>query len=99
MYRGTTPTHIFTLPYDLGEISALSIAYEQGGNIILEKSMEDVLVNGNTISVVLSQEETLLFDSNMTASVQIRVRTGNGSALASKPITLDVGAILRDGVL
>lgn len=44
LYRGTTPTHSFTLPDELKEVelAALYITYRQGGNTVLEKSLSTV---------------------------------------------------------
>lgn len=67
--RGTTPTQIFTLPNELfmRDIRDVSIAYKQRNKTILVKHLEDChfltdLDNEKDIVVVLSQEETLLFN-------------------------------------
>lgn len=67
--RGTTPTQIFTLPDELSmkDIRDVSIAYKQKGRNVLVKHLEDChfltdLDSEKDIVVVLSQEETLLFN-------------------------------------
>ena len=64
MYKGTTPTYILTLPQDIDLDNASEVVvtfsdfhYQR----ILEKSGADLTIEDNTISVFLSQEETLRF--------------------------------------
>ena len=102
--RGTTPQHVFTLPRDLADVqlAALYITYKQGGRIVLEKMLEDDGVNrsGASISVDLTQAETFLFSPDYGAvSVQLRLKTTAGSTLASNVIQIDVGSILKEGVI
>lgn len=37
--RYTTPTHIFTVPFDTGTISMMAVIYKQGGNVVLVKDL------------------------------------------------------------
>lgn len=115
MRRGTTPIHTFEVDIDLNHIVALYVTYKQGKKIILEKSLEDedsIVLNPEekTISVKLSQEDTLKFkDKNWTylypnlnssdtmVKVQIRLKYVNGVALASNIMLLDVTEILKEG--
>lgn len=64
MYKGTTPTYIFTLPEDIDLSSAESVYvtfsktnYEE----ILTKQGDELEIDANTVSVYLSQDETLSF--------------------------------------
>lgn len=104
MTRGTTPTLEFTLPFDTDTIDALNIAFSQktkaycDARLVLEKALEDCTVSGKTISLTLSQEDTLLLDASQDVEIQLRVLSGE-SALASQIIKVPVGRILRDGVL
>lgn len=101
MYRGTTPTHTFTLPdsYIGIDFDVVYITYAQHGKTVLEKTKEDVTIADGKITVVLQQEDTLKFCSNYTVYIQIRARTSNGMAVASKPIKISTEAILKDGVI
>lgn len=99
MIRGTTPTHIFTLPFDGELITKLNIAYAQGGRIVLEKELADCHIEGNKISVTLTEDETLLFDSNKAmAEIQLRVGCGE-ERLASHIMHITTQRILKDGCL
>lgn len=99
MYRGTTPTLTFTLPFAGNQITALNLCFDQQGEIVLEKSLEDCKVDGNTLQVKLTEEETLLFDSQKVM-VDMQLRVGCGDArMASNIIHVPVERILKDGCL
>lgn len=59
--RYTTPTHIFTVPFDTGTISMMAVIYKQGGNVLLVKDLEDCTLGDKTVSCTLTEEETSLF--------------------------------------
>lgn len=99
MIRGTTPTHTFTLPFDVDLIKSLRVIYQQNDETVLIKTLTDCAVAGNVISYKLTQEETLQFAQNAKVSIQIRVLTNDGDALASRICTVGVGACLEDGVI
>lgn len=61
MYRGTTPTHIFTLPFNVEQLKKVEITYEQLGQIILQKTETDCTLEGKIIRLELTQEESRLF--------------------------------------
>lgn len=110
MRRGTTPTLTFTLPYDIA-ISALYITFVQGDKTILEKTIDDVTIDGNKITLSLTQDDTLLFEAPLSQPqppfskmpdivlIQLRLRDENGNAVASQIIKTTVDAILKDGVI
>lgn len=64
MYKGTTPTYIFTLPEDIDLSSAESVYVtfaKSNYEVILTKQDDELEVSANTVSVYLTQEETLDF--------------------------------------
>lgn len=99
MIRGTTPTHIFTLPFDTDTVADLRVSYAQNCGEILVKNLDDVTLSGNTISVTLTQEDTLKFDHNKRAMAQIKVKTHAGDVMSSDVITVVVERSLNDEVL
>lgn len=99
MRRGTTPTHTFNTDIDLSEASVIWLTYKQGNNTLLTKEMPDMTITTESISVKLTQEETLMFNRNNTVRMQIRARFPDGSAIASNVIQTPVAAILREGVI
>ena len=84
LYKGTTPIHIFVLPFDTNTIENAVVTYSQKGRIIFEKRKDDCIFENNTITVTLSQEETLKFEHSYLAKIQLRVRTYDDAVYASQ---------------
>lgn len=98
MRLGTTPTHTFEVPFPVDTIEDVRIVYEQAGVEVLVKEKYDCEMAGNQISVKLTQEETFLFDSKLSAKAQVRVLTVNGDALASDIIRFEISRVLGEEV-
>ena len=99
MRRGTTPTHTFTLPFSVENVSDALIVYAQADNVILRKTVSQCHMEGNSLSVELTQEETFLFDCSKKVQIQVRVKTDEKTALTSDIITVDVAKCLSNEVL
>ena len=99
MTRGTTPTHTFRLPFSADIAEKIRIIYAQNDNVVLEKSESDCTINGDTISVALSQEDTFSFDTKSNVQIQLRVLTAGNNALASKILIASVAECLTEEVL
>lgn len=100
MRRGTTPTHTFDIsPIEASVLSKVKITYAQGNTVVLVKRTEDCTLEGNTIKLTLTQEETLKFDHKKLVEVQVRVLTAGGDALASYIHNVTVGRLLDEEVL
>ena len=99
MYRGTTPTHTFDMPFDTSIISKVRIVYAQDSVPIIVKETEDCTFAGTVISVKLSQVDTLALDCSKFVNIQIRVLTMGNDALTSDVIRKSVGECLDDEVL
>lgn len=84
MTRGTTPTYIFTLPFDTSILSALRITYSQEGAKVITKTIADCTLDGDNIYCKLTQEETLSLREGEYAVVQLHVLTNAGDALVSE---------------
>ncbi len=84
MYRATTPTHIFTLPFAAEQLKAVRITYRQLGKTVLQKTEADCTLAGNTVRLELTQQESLLFQSTDWVYVQLRAVTDGGKVLASQ---------------
>lgn len=99
MYRGTTPTITFTLPFETSRITALNLCFAQQGEVILEKERAVCKTEGNTLQVSLTEAETLLFDDRK-GMVEMQLRVGCGDArMASNIMQVSVEQILKDGCL
>ena len=100
MRRGTTPTHIFTLPQGMqtSTFSDVYITYSQMGRVVTEKEKDDLTIAENEIRVTLTQEDTLQFLPGKV-EIQIRVKTVSGNAFASDIVVTSAQKILKDGVI
>lgn len=97
MIRGTTPTHDFDVPFDTNTIDELEIAYSQGKDVVLIKTKDECELNGNNISVQLTQDETLRFKEGFT-TIQLRVLR-EGTVMACKAFVIPVGRCLNGDVM
>lgn len=98
--RGTTPTNKFNVSMDLTEATVLYITYSQLGKTVIEKTLEDVTdITAESVSVKLTQEDTLLFKASAQVEIQIRAGFGgeNGDRVRSNIMVADVERILKDG--
>jgi hypothetical protein len=98
--RGTTPRLFFTVPFDPAEAKKIWITFSQNEKEVFTVEKDACEYEGNTISVKLSQKQTLSLSAGSNVSIQIRVSfdgDGMDEALASGIITTSVQRILRDG--
>ena len=77
----------------------MRIIYAQGDTVILIKETDSCTLTDKTVYLTLSQSETLSFNSEQLAKVQIRVLTAGGEALSSPPMTIPVDRCLDREVL
>ena len=99
MIRGTTPTHEFTLPFDTSEIDDLRISYGQCDKEIVVKTRDDCRLDGNTVYVTLTQEDTFSFDCKKAIMIQVRVLKMDGCVLSTDVMIDKVGKCLNNEVL
>lgn len=99
MYRGTTPTISYRLPFSAEQLAEAYITIAQNDEVKIEKSLSECETNGDTITAELTQEDTLKLDKRFPAEIQLRIRTLAGDALATEPDVETVGKILKDGVI
>lgn len=97
MFRGTTPTLEFILPFDTGLLSEAYVTISQKEQIVIDKSMQECSCSENKLVLKLSQAETLKLTCTDIAEIQIRAKTFTGDALASEIIRVWVSEILKDG--
>ena len=81
--RYTTPTHIFTVPFDTGTISMLAVIYKQDDKVVLVKDLSDCELGDKTVSCCLTEAETALFSATPQVQIQLRVGIGNARLRAS----------------
>ena len=83
MTQGTTPTHVFTLPFSTELIKSARVTYAQKRAVVLIKEDEELIMDGESISVRLTQADTLRFRPDDEVEIQLRILTTAGDALAS----------------
>lgn len=90
MVQATTPTFVLTLPetVDLTEPSHFYFTLRQG-HARIEKTDSDLVIDGQTISVYLSQAETLALTPGMV-KLQLNWTYANGSRAASEIVSVNV---------
>lgn len=98
MWRGTTPTHTFTLPEGIRvqDFTVIYITYSQNGSPVLEKEKTDMTLEGNVIRLAFSQADSLLFGAG-PVKIQLRAKTADGKAVASEIVTTTAKEVLKDG--
>ena len=98
MRRGTTPTFDITCDIDLTGYT-IFVTIKQGSiQLDLTHTVEST-ETGCTLSVTLTQEQTLMFSDRPNAAMQIRAIDVSGLAVASNIMAIDVTNILREGVI
>ena len=99
MIRGTAPTFEFTLPFDTVDIAVLHFTMMQGGRIVVGKTLADCTATGRTLSVMLSQMETLDFLTAKPVEMQLRGKMKDGTPFASYVANVSFDRILKGGVI
>lgn len=100
MRRGTTPTICYNIPIDTSLIDVSYITFSQAGQEVFTKELDDCNIGENSLTVTLTQEETLRLSCNgKRVEMQIRLRLNDGTALASNIMTIEVEKTLLDGVI
>lgn len=83
MRIGTTPTHTFELPFEGELVKKYEIIYSQRGEVLVCKTESDGKLEGNVITVQLSQEDTLKFDPNTLIDIQTKILTVDDKVITS----------------
>lgn len=98
MKRGTTPTFTVTCDEDLSDYK-IDLTLKQGATELTITPECEATADGCVLSVTLTQEQTLMFSDRLKANMQIRAVNSAGNAIASNIMYVDVGKILKDGVI
>ena len=99
MIQATTPTFVLTLPdtVDLSEAVNIYFSLKQGG-VSIKKTGDEVVLGGQTVSVYLTQAETLRFKDG-TAELQLNWTYANGARACSNIVSVPVGSNLLKEVV
>lgn len=84
MRRGTTPTFLFVLPTDSACFSGIEIVFVQDGRIILTVDRADLTLDGNEVSFVMTEEQSMAFSPSINGEIQMRLVAQDGTVLISE---------------
>lgn len=100
--RGTTPAVVIKIndsDFDMDQIDIcrVTIENESGRNkkVFSDCSFDNI---NKTITFVMSQEDTLAYETGYLL-LQVRIKTTNGSVVASPILRLTLGQILDEEIL
>lgn len=96
MFRYTTPTLLFKLPFEASELTEAYITLVQKSKTI-EKALSDCTTEGQELCLVLTQEETGQLEAQRDTQVQLRCKDTSGKAYASKVFTIRIDDVLKEG--
>ena len=101
MTQGTTPTLVFELDIEPGTLVSLYLTVRQGYGREVTRREDSITADNDakTLTVTLTQEETLKFEEGGNVEIQLRAVTTTGAALASNIVALPVERILLGGVI
>lgn len=99
MYQATTPTFVLTLPntVDLTEAETVMFSLRQGF-YALDKIGADLTVEAQTVSVYLTQAETLALKSGL-AQMQLNWTYSDGSRACSDIVNVSINPNLYKAVI
>ena len=97
--KGCTCKNTFSIPFAESDIKSIFITYTEKGKTIVEKTLDDCVFSENSVSVILTQEDTLKFANHEFVKVQIRVRLNNGTLTKSKIVETYTDTILKNEVI
>ena len=97
--KGCTCKNTFSIPFAESDIKVIFITYQQKGKTVIEKSLSECTFSEGTVSVILTQEDTLKLDENEYIKIQIRVRLQDGTLTKSKIIETYTDKVLKNEVI
>lgn len=97
--RGTTPTVTFNLPFSVSDINNVEVYFAQNDELLFEKGYDDCVLDGTTIAVPLTQNDTLRFDDEEKLQIQLRFMYNDERVEATSILKGKVGQILKEGVI
>lgn len=98
MRRGTTPTIVLGIKgITMSEIAEWYVTLSQD-SVQMTKTNEDITIEGDTLKIPLTQAETMQFKAG-EVSIQIRAKTTEDIAIASKIQTINIDRILYNEVI
>ena len=99
MYQGETiTTTIYGFPVPISSISNLFIIFKNQFKTLVEKTLKDCEISGETLSFTLTQQESLQLSCGMITR-HVVVITNDGSRFESCPSPFKCGQTVKNEVL
>ena len=95
---GSTPIHTFTLPFDISGATNVVLIYSQDYKEVFKKEMQELTISGDTISLILTQEDTFKFNPDRLGQVQVSLLI-DGNPKDSDVVWFKIKRNLRTEVL
>ena len=100
MFRGSTPTHTYVFSEKISDLANVQITYAQQDAVKIVKYLADcTIVDPNTLTVKLTQQETLSLSSNFRVEIQVKALSNEGEVLLSDIIYESARKCLNDEVI
>lgn len=96
---GTTPEHTFKLPMPADSVKSIRIFYTVDGKVILQKETDDITLDGASVRLTLTQEDTLKLRGATKVMVQVQCLGYDNNAFMSYPFHVAVGESAASEVL
>ena len=89
--QATTPTFILTVPnsVDLSVVRNLCFSLKQNNSVLINKYIDSLTVEGQTVSVFLTQIETLQLSAGQ-ATIQLNWLYNNGTRGGTYEVTITI---------
>lgn len=97
MTRNSTPIEQFRLPSLASEYSHIRLTFGQDKDILLEFNKSDLTIDGDLVSIKLTQEQTNCFKKGY-AWVEVSVKTTGGNVPSPAKVTFYVNDVENDKV-
>lgn len=100
MYRGVTPTFTFTFPtgFHPSDASTIIVTFSTVNQTLLELTGADVTIVDDTITVSLTQAQTLAFPDG-SVRVQINFKYSGGGRVATEIASVNWNRNLHNEVI
>lgn len=90
MIRGTTPTIKYAFPFDVSKIVKFRMYFIQGNILSITKTEDDCIFDGNTVSAMLTQEETYGLSAKKLLVTKARFLLDDGTVCGTKSTNIKV---------
>ena len=89
----------FQTPQPPAGYSDILVSFGQNGNVLFNKTEDELVIGETSVIAQLTQEETRQFKAGVAAQIQIRCFASTYNAPGSKEFFVDVWPALNDVIL